>query len=90
MPGIPKNVDWTSIWYKQLRVEGAYTYGLEMHNGEQVPTFTLGMRLLQKMESHLRPLVSALFPLKNYKRAIQTAMNTGKTATVKTVFDLRN
>jgi threonine dehydrogenase-like Zn-dependent dehydrogenase len=90
MPGIPKNVDWTSIWYKQLRVGGAYTYGLETHNGEQVHTFTLGMRLLQKMESHLRPLVSSFFPLKDYKRAIQTALNTGKTATVKTVFDLRS
>ena len=89
MPGIPKNVDWTSIWYKQLRVTGAYTYGLETHNDEQIHTFTLGMRLLQKMESHLRPLVSTLFPLTDYKRAIQTALNTGKTATVKTAFDLR-
>lgn len=90
MPGIPKNVDWTSIWYKQLRVTGAYTYGLENHNDEQIHTFTLGMRLLKKMEAHLRPLVSTLFPLRDYKRAIQTALNTGKTATVKTVFDLRN
>ncbi len=90
MPGIPKNVDWTSIWYKQLRVTGAYTYGLETHNNEQIHTFTLGMRLLQKMESHLRPLVSTLFPLRDYKHAIQTALNTGKTATVKTVFDLRH
>ena len=89
MPGIPKNVDWTSIWYKQLRVTGAYTYGLETHNDEQVHTFTLGMRLLQKMEAHLRPLVSTLFPLQDYKRAIQTALNTGKTSTVKTAFDLR-
>ena len=90
MPGIPKNVDWTSIWYKQLRVTGAYTYGLETLNDEQVHTFTLGMRLLEKMEAHLRPLVSTLFPLRDYKRAIQTALNTGKTATVKTVFDLRS
>ena len=90
MPGIPKNVDWTSIWYKQLRVTGAYTYGIETHNDKQIHTFTLGMRLLQKMEAHLRPLVSTLFPLRDYKRAIQTALNTGKTATVKTAFDLRN
>ena len=89
MPGIPKNVDWTSIWYKQLNVKGAYTYGLETHNGEQVHTFTLGMRLLQKIGPGLRPLVSKPFPLRDYKRAIQTALNTGKTATVKTAFDLR-
>ena len=90
MPGIPKNVDWTSLWYKQLQVEGAYAYGLETYNDEQIHTFTLGMRLLQEMETQLRPLVSKLFSLRDYKRAIQTALNTGKTATVKTVFDLRN
>ncbi len=90
MPGIPKNIDWTSIWYKELQVAGAYTYGIETYQGEQVHTFTLGMRLLEKMEAELRPLVSASFPLRDYKRALQTALNTGSTATVKTVFDLRD
>ena len=90
MPGIPKNIDWTSVWYKQLRVDGAYTYGLETHNGEQIHTFALGMRLLQKMGAQLRPLVSERFALREYKRAIQTALNTGRTATVKTVFDFRD
>ncbi len=90
MPGIPKNIDWTSAWYKQLRVDGAYTYGLETYNGEQIHTFALGMGLLQKMGAQLRPLVSERFALRDYKRAIQTALNTGRTATVKTVFDLRD
>ena len=89
MPGIPKNIDWVSVWYKQLKVKGAYTYGIETHNGEQVHTFALGMGLLQKMGAQLRPLVIRRFRLRDYKHAIQTALNTGKTATVKTVFDLR-
>lgn len=90
MPGIPKNIDWNSIWYKQLRVKGAYTYGIETHNSEQIHTFALGMRLLQAQGNQLSPLVSSLLPLRDYKRAIHTALNTGKTATVKNVFDLRN
>lgn len=90
MPGIPKNVDWVSVWYKQLKVVGAYTYGIEMHNGEQAHTFALGMRLLQETGAQLRPLVIRRFPLRDYRHAIQTALHTGKTATVKTVFDLRN
>ena len=89
MPGIPKNVDWNSIWYKQLRVKGAYTYGIENHNGEKIHTFALGMRLLQQIGDTLRPLVGTLFSLRDYKRAIQTALNTGQSASVKTVFDLR-
>ena len=90
MPGIPKNVDWNSIWYKQLKVKGAYTYGIENHNGENIHTFALGMRLFQKMENTLRPLVGPLFSLRDYRRAIQTALNTGQSASVKTVFDLRS
>src|SRR5690606_32946109 len=25
MPSIPDNVDWTSMWFKELRIEGSYT-----------------------------------------------------------------
>ena len=89
MPAIPKNIDWVSVWYKQLKVEGAYAYGIETHNDEQIQTFTLGMQLLEKTGAQLRPLVIRRFPLRDYKQAIQTALNTGKTGTVKTVFDLR-
>ena len=89
MPATPKNIDWVSVWYKQLKVEGAYAYGIETHNDEQIHTFALGMRLLEKTGAQLRPLVIRRFPLRDYKHAIQTALNTGKTGTVKTVFDLR-
>ncbi len=90
MPGIPKNIDWVSIWYKQLQVKGAYAYGNESYKGEKIQTFQLGMRLLQDYGDQLLPLVSTPFQLKDYKRAIQTALNTGKTGTVKTVFEFRD
>ena len=89
MPGIPQNIDWTSIWYKQLNVKGAYAYGIESFNNEQIYTFQLGLDLLHEHGAQLLPLVGTPFPLRDYKRAIQTALNTGKTSTVKTVFDLR-
>lgn len=89
MPGIPKNIDWTSIWYKQLRVKGAYTYGFEIYNGKQIHTFQLGLYLLQQYGDQLLPLVGAPFSIRDYKRAIQTALHTGQTSTVKTIFDLR-
>lgn len=89
MPGIPKNIDWTSIWYKQLNVRGAYAYGIELFNEEQIHTFQLGTHLLQDHGAKLPPLVGTPFQLKDYKKAVQTALNTGKTGTVKTVFDMR-
>jgi threonine dehydrogenase-like Zn-dependent dehydrogenase len=88
MPAIPRNVDWTSIWHKELKVIGSYTYGLETHQNRQLRTFELAMQLLQKMGGDLKPLISAKFSLSNYKEAIQTALHTGKSRSVKVVFEL--
>ena len=89
MPAIPKNIDWTSVWYKELQVEGAYTYGLERYAGEEIRTFALGIRLLEEMGDKLVPLIGERFSLERYKQAIQAAMSTGRSGAVKTVFDLR-
>lgn len=90
MPAIPKNVDWTPIWHKELKVIGSYTYGLETHQDRQLRTFELAMQLLQKMGGSLKPLISAKFPLSKYKEAIQTALHTGKSRAVKVVFEHRH
>lgn len=90
MPAVPKNIDWTALWHKELRVRGVYAYGLESYEGEQIRTFALGIRLLKQMGSDLLPLVGGRFSLNDYRRAIQTALHTGKFGSVKTVFDLRS
>ncbi|MCZ6679901.1 MAG: alcohol dehydrogenase catalytic domain-containing protein [Candidatus Poribacteria bacterium] len=89
MPAVPKNIDWTSIWYKELKVSGAYTYGIENTEGEPIRTFPLGIQLLQKMGHRLLPLIGERFSLKDYRRAIQSALHTGKSGSVKTIFDQR-
>ena len=90
MPAIPKDIDWTSVWYKELEVSGAYTYGIEQHAGEEIRTFTLGIRLLEQMGDKLLPLIGKPFSLKEYRQAVQAAMSTGRFGAVKTVFDLRS
>jgi threonine dehydrogenase-like Zn-dependent dehydrogenase len=85
MPSIPKTVDWTTIWFKELQVMGVYAYGIEDYQGERVRTFELALRFLQRLD--LRPLVTHKFPLREYKQAIQTALFTGRQQSVKTVFD---
>ena len=90
MPAVPKNIDWTSVWYKELQVSGAYTYGIEHYAGEEVRTFSLGVRLLERMGDKLLPLIGGGFSLKAYRKAIQAALSTGESGAVKTVFDLRS
>jgi threonine dehydrogenase-like Zn-dependent dehydrogenase len=89
MPAIPKTVDWTTIWFKELNVQGVYAYGVEDFAGERVKTFELALRFLSQGKVDLRPLVTHRFALADYKRAIQAALATGPSRSVKTVFDLR-
>ncbi len=90
MPAVPKNIDWTSVWYKELRVIGAYTYGTENYAGKRIRTFPLGIQLLQQMGNSLLPLIGEQFSLREYREALHAAMYTGKSGAVKTVFDLRS
>ena len=87
MPAIPKTVDWTTIWYKELVVRGAYTYGVENVNDEHLRTFELALRLLRDRKLDIGPLVTHRFALRDYPQAIQTALFAGRHQAVKTVFD---
>jgi threonine dehydrogenase-like Zn-dependent dehydrogenase len=86
MPAIPRNVDWTSIWYKELRVFGTYAYGWETLHGERVRTFDLALRLLRERAEELAPLVGATFPLSEYRQALASALHSGRSGVVKTAF----
>lgn len=87
MPGIPKGVDWTTIWYKELRVVGAYAYGMEDFGGERLKTFELALRLIGRKRLDVAPLVTHRYPLSAYRHAIRTALFTGAERSVKTVFE---
>jgi threonine dehydrogenase-like Zn-dependent dehydrogenase len=88
MPGVPKKMDWTTLWFKELDVRGAYAYGLEEYGNERPRTFELALRFLADKRVDLAPLVTHRFPLVEYRQAIRTALLTGKYRSVKTVFDI--
>jgi len=82
MPSEPK-VTWTSLWFKELRVVGAYAYGMEEWQGERVRTFDLTLQWLQEGSISLKGLVTHRFPLTEWKSAVQTALQAGRRGAVK-------
>lgn len=80
MPAIPQNIDWTSIWYKELQVAGSYT--------SDSATFERAIQMMTNMQGKLKKLVGAKFSLSDYKRALQCALNSGQSKVVKTVFEV--
>ncbi|MBI4446001.1 MAG: alcohol dehydrogenase catalytic domain-containing protein [Acidobacteria bacterium] len=78
MPAVPKSVDWTSIWYKELAVVGSYT--------SERSTFELAIKKATEFEPQLKKLVGGRFFLKQYKAAFECALHTGRSRVIKTVF----
>lgn len=90
MPAIPSGIDWTVIWYKELTVHATYAYGREEMDGRTRTTFDLALELLGQCGSQVLPLVGSPFALRDYRKALQTAINTGATQSVKTVFRIES
>ncbi|MDA1142912.1 MAG: zinc-binding dehydrogenase [Planctomycetota bacterium] len=88
MPSIPKGIDWTAIWYRALKVEGVYAYGMENFEGGQIRTFDLALCLLKEGRVDLSGMVGAKFPLSRYREAVRSALSTGSSKAVKTVLTL--
>lgn len=82
MPAEPK-VNWTSIWFKELKVIGTYAYGVEEWRGKRLRTFELAIDLLKTNTELFKGFVTHRFPLDQWQKAIQTALHAGKHGAIK-------
>ncbi len=82
MPSEPK-VNWTSIWFKEIRVVGTYAYGVEDWQGMKVRTFELALQLLKGNPSLFKGFVTHRFPLIQWRQAVQTALHAGRLGAIK-------
>src|ERR687894_2090476 len=87
MPGARSSLDLTALWYKEVRLEGTYAYGVEEYRGEQTSSFELALRIAP--EIRLETMVGPRFQLEEYREAIAAARAAGREGHVKVVFDHR-
>ncbi len=89
--GMPATVklDLTTLWHRETQLAGAYAYGSEvLPDGTRRRTFDLAFELVA--EADLGRLVSASYPLRDYRDAIEHAAAAGRRGAVKIAFDLRD
>lgn len=88
MPGVVE-IDLAPLWHRETEMVGAYAYGTEeLANGTRSHTFDLASDLVETAE--LADLVTATYPLEQYKQAIRHAAEAGKRGAVKVAFDFRD
>jgi threonine dehydrogenase-like Zn-dependent dehydrogenase len=79
-------LDWTPVWLKELTVRGSLCYGAHAHGGAARDAFAEAASLIASGRAPVRPLVTATFPIAEYRRALDAALDRGATRTVKVAF----
>lgn len=88
MPGVVE-IDLAPLWHRETEMVGAYTYGTEeLADGSRAHTFELATELVES--AGLARLVTATYPLGQYRQAIRHAAEAGRRGAIKIAFDLRD
>jgi threonine dehydrogenase-like Zn-dependent dehydrogenase len=82
----PAHIDLTPLWQREVRLTGAYTYGLEPAMGGR-HSFDLAFELADA--ARLDRLLSATYPLDRPVEAIEHAAAAGRRGAIKIAFDIR-
>jgi len=84
--GEPKKIDWTPVWLKELTLRGVYGYQVEEHPGGRDHDFALALRLHAEGKVDLTDMVTHVFKLDEWPRALEVALSKGKYGAVKIAF----
>jgi threonine dehydrogenase-like Zn-dependent dehydrogenase len=88
LTGLPTaGADLTPLWFRELELVGAYASGTEHINGHGKKTFDLAVDLA--VDAPIEGVAGAVYPLREWRRAIDHALDAGKLGTAKVVFDPR-
>jgi len=77
LAAVPRGVDWTPIWLKELQISGSYVYAREAGVASRRRTMETVLELMSAGKVGLSALVTHRFPLESYRDALTVAM--GKT-----------
>lgn len=66
-------LDYSPIWFREVRVRGVYAHGMETFEDRHVPTLALALDLLASRARLPFPLVTHKLPLRDYRHAVHLA-----------------
>lgn len=87
LAALPKGVDWTPIWLREVAVHGGFAYALERVDGRTVRSMDLAMEMLANQSVDLRSLITHRFPLAEFGRAIEVALDKRRHGAVKILLE---
>jgi L-iditol 2-dehydrogenase len=85
LAAVPRGVDWTPIWLREVAVHGSAYYAEERLNGRVVRSLDVAMELLERHDVDFAQLVTHQFGLVRYREAVAVALDKARTLSVKVV-----
>ena len=82
-------VDFSSLWFRELKLTGSAMYAHGVCQGQTVRTYEKAVELLARGDYPFQGLVSHLFPLADYRQAFQAAFDKRRHHSLKVALDLR-
>lgn len=82
LAGVTK-LDWTLVWFKEVTIAGIYCYALDPVAGATRSTVDLGLELLASNRVATEGLVTHVFDLADYRKALVTATEKSRYGSVK-------
>ena len=80
-----RKLDLTSLWARELQVEGCVGYGVEEWDGRRLHTFDITLERIVAGLGPLGDLVTHVFPLAQYRDALRAAYDHRRSKAVKVV-----
>ena len=82
-------VDLSPIWFRELRVVGAYGRQYEHFGGRRIGTYQFVHELMAAGKLDVARMLTHTFRLGDYRKAFDLAMNKGRDRAIKVAFDFR-
>lgn len=84
--GDGRGADLTAAWFSELKILGAYGRSLESFAGRSIGSYQLTHELMAASAGALRPLLTHVVPLEDYRHALTLAMDKAGSGSVKVAF----
>lgn len=85
---IPKGLDWTPVWFKELTIRGTLCSSTETYEGRTRKTYEWATELINTGKVEVDHLLTHVWKLDEYIPMIETAIRKGTTHCIKQAFKL--
>ena len=83
---VPRGIDWTPIWFKELTVRGTLCSSTDTYEGKTKRSFEWALELVNDGKIKVDHLLTHVWELEEYVKMIETATGKGDTSCIKQAF----